>query len=93
VLGPAAFVLRYLGEGGDDRLLLVNLGRDLPLLPASEPLLAPPANALWRVHWSSEDPRYGGGGIVALTPEEDWNLTGHATLVMSPVRSGEDTHE
>ena len=29
VLGPEAFVLRYFGEGGDDRLLLVNLGRDL----------------------------------------------------------------
>src|SRR5262249_19239688 len=46
VLGPEAFVLRFFehpgGTGGQDRLLLVNLGRDLKLEPAPEPLLAPP---------------------------------------------------
>ena len=41
VLGPWAFVLRYSGEGGDDRLLIVNLGPEHLLSPASEPLLAP----------------------------------------------------
>ena len=35
-------MLRFFGDGGDDRLLLVNLGRDLHLDPAPEPLLAPP---------------------------------------------------
>ena len=42
---PEAFVLRFFGrrDGSDDRLLLVNLGRDLDLDPAPEPLLAPPA--------------------------------------------------
>ena len=40
---------------GDDRLLLVNFGRDLHLDPAPEPLLAPPEGADWRVLWSSED--------------------------------------
>ena len=34
VLAPEAFVLRFFGDGGDDRLLLVNLGRDLHLDPA-----------------------------------------------------------
>ena len=49
VLGPEAFVLRFFGErgterdGGADRLLVVNLGVDLALDPAPEPLLAPPA--------------------------------------------------
>ncbi len=42
VLAPEAFLLRFFGEKGDDRLLLVNLGRDLHLDPAPEPLLAPP---------------------------------------------------
>jgi maltooligosyltrehalose trehalohydrolase len=93
VLGPAAFVLRYLGEGGDDRLLLVNLGPELTLLPASEPLLAPPAQALWSELWSSEDPCYGGAGIAAMTPEENWNLTGHAAVIMSPVKRGEDSRQ
>ena len=40
VLADEAFLLRYLGEAGDDRLLLVNLGRDRDLRPATEPLLA-----------------------------------------------------
>jgi maltooligosyltrehalose trehalohydrolase len=91
VLGPGAFVLRYLADGADDRLLLVNLGPELALSPASEPLLAPPAEALWDLLWSSEDPRYGGGGIVAMSAEEDWILTGHSALVMSPVRKDEDS--
>ena len=34
VLGVEAFVLRYFGDGGDDRLLVVNLGGDLHLDPA-----------------------------------------------------------
>ena len=44
VLGPDAFVLRFLARDGDDRLLLVNLYRDLVLEPAPEPLLAPPSD-------------------------------------------------
>jgi maltooligosyltrehalose trehalohydrolase len=40
VLGPEAFVLRFFGDNGHDRLLLVNLGLDLHLNPAPEPLLA-----------------------------------------------------
>src|SRR5262249_22797389 len=49
VLAGEAFVLRFFGGSGvddpnplDDRLLLVNLGIDLVLNPAPEPLLAPP---------------------------------------------------
>jgi hypothetical protein len=41
VLGDEAFVLRFFGRDGDDRLLLVNLGRDLRLDPVPELLLAP----------------------------------------------------
>ena len=67
VLGPMAFVLRFFGEG-DDRLLIVNLGVDLRLDPAPEPLLAPPCDRGWQTHWSSEDldPIYGGDGDSAL---------------------------
>ena len=53
VLGPDAFVLRYFGDNGDDRLLVVNYGRDLHLNPAPEPLLAPPEDSLWSILWSS----------------------------------------
>src|SRR5947199_4126206 len=60
VLGPVAFVLRFFGVDGDDRLLVVNLGLDLDLNPAPEPLLAPPEGMVWTTLWSSEDFRYGG---------------------------------
>ena len=66
VLSPDAFVLRFFGEDGDDRLLMVNLGIDLHLDPAPEPLLAPPADSEWRTLWSSEDPKYGGIGTPRL---------------------------
>src|SRR6185436_11833233 len=56
VLGPEAFVLRFFGGPAGDRLLLVNLGRDLACVPAPEPLLAPPAAQRWDVLWSSEEP-------------------------------------
>jgi len=82
VLGPSAFVLRYFGIDGDDRLILVNLGRDMEVRPPSEPLLAAPAGRRWETIWSSEDPRYGGGG--SLSPEEHgaWYLLGEATVVV-----------
>jgi maltooligosyltrehalose trehalohydrolase len=86
VLGSEAFVLRFFHEEGD-RLLVVNLGRDLDLTPAPEPLLAPPPGAAWEVVWSSEDPRYGGIGSPA--PENDaggWCLPGQAAVVLRPRR-------
>jgi maltooligosyltrehalose trehalohydrolase len=85
VLGAEALLLRYFGEAGDDRLLLVNLGRDLHLYPAPEPLLAPPEGRAWRLLWSSEDPRYGGGGTPAPEDDAGWHLPGQAALVMAPL--------
>jgi maltooligosyltrehalose trehalohydrolase len=84
VLGPAAFVLRYFGGAGDDRLLVVNFGTDLRLAPAPEPLLAPPEGRRWDVLWSSEDPCYGGCGTAALEGEEGWRLPGHAAVLLRP---------
>lgn len=84
VLGPEAFVLRFFAADGDDRLLVVNLGRDLRLAPAPEPLLAPPAGCRWETLWSSEHPRYGGGGTVALESESGWQLPGHAAVALRP---------
>ena len=62
VVGPEAFVLRYFSGEHGDRVLLVNLGVDLRLDPAAEPLLAPPEDRRWGLLWSSEDPAYGGTG-------------------------------
>jgi maltooligosyltrehalose trehalohydrolase len=86
VLGQEVFVLRFFGESdeGEDRLLIVNLGRDLKLEQAPEPLLAPPEGKRWALAWSSEDPRYGGAGALDLEVEEGWFIPGHAATVMKP---------
>ena len=81
VLGPEAFLLRFFGEGGDDRLLLVNLGAGLLFSPPAEPLLAPPAKRRWSVIWSSEAPRYGGIGAGEPQTGQGWCLPGQAALV------------
>jgi maltooligosyltrehalose trehalohydrolase len=83
VVGPEAFLLRFFGDDGDDRLLMLNLGRDLEYTPITEPLLIPPRDRDWRVVWSSEDPRYGGSGIGLLDPKR-WYFPGHAALVLGP---------
>ena len=71
---------------GLDRLLLLNLGRDLHLDPAPEPLLAPPGGTSWEVLWSSEALRYGGSGTSPVETEEGWyvRLTrwGYASLAV-----------
>jgi maltooligosyltrehalose trehalohydrolase len=84
VLGDEALVVRFFGAAADDRLLLVNLGADLSLGVMPEPLLAPPADTRWRLVWSSEHPRYGGGGAVSLPATGAWTLPGHAALVLGP---------
>jgi maltooligosyltrehalose trehalohydrolase len=88
VLGREAFVLRFFGDGGDDRLLVVNLGRDLNLNPAPEPLLAPPEGMVWTILWSSEDPRYKGAGTPPLETKNNWCLPGHAAVALSPAPAG-----
>jgi maltooligosyltrehalose trehalohydrolase len=89
VLAPAAFVLRFFGDDSDDRLLLVNLGRDLLLATAPEPLLAPPAEGMgWEVRWTSEDVRYGGDSAAASEGEDGWRLPGEAAVVLGPCEEG-----
>ena len=89
VLALEAFVIRYFGGEHGDRLLLVNLGRELSIDPAPEPLLAPPAGARWKVQWSSEDPRYGGFGTPPIEGDTGWHLPGESAIVMGPVRDSE----
>ena len=89
VLGPEAFVLRFFDVGGDDRLLVVNFGRDLNLNPAPEPLLAPPLERLWTVLWSSEDCRYGGSGTPPLETRQNWLVPGHAAVALRPAPRSE----
>ncbi len=87
VLSNDALVLRFFGDEIDDRLLIVNLGRDLILDPAPEPLLAPPPDCEWQILWSSEDPDYGGLGTPPLDTEElNWRIPATAAVVLKPQR-------
>jgi len=85
VLAPEALVLRFFGPGGHDgdRLLLLNLGRDLTLRVAPEPLLAPPEHLRWEVLWSSEDPRYEGGGTPEVVTPEGLRVPGESAVALA----------
>ncbi len=83
VLGTEAFALRFFERGRNDRLLLVNLGVETRLEPAAEPLLAPPESGAWALLWSSEDPRYGGGGTPPLE-RPAWVLPPHCAIALGP---------
>ena len=97
VLGPEVFALRYFdGSPGTphdpadprsgDRLVLVNLGCDLDLDAAPEPLLAPPGGCHWTLEWSSEARDYDGTGTPPVEDEtRGWHLPGHAAVVLRPV--------
>jgi maltooligosyltrehalose trehalohydrolase len=92
VLADECLLLRFFGEMDDDRLLLVNFGADLHLDPAPEPLLAPPDGMKWQTLWSSEDPRYGGGGTPRLDSKDNWRIPGHAAVAMHPTKWGKKRH-
>src|SRR5262245_45952377 len=89
VLSADAFALRFFGGEHCDRLLLINLGSDLPLLPVPEPLLAPPPGDAWEMLWCSNDLRYGGSGNC-LSPETGAGvLSAQTAVLMSAKPKGE----
>jgi maltooligosyltrehalose trehalohydrolase len=84
VLADEAWMLRFFAQNGADRLLIVNLGRDLLLGPAPEPLLAPVEGQGWRLLWSSEAPVYGGSGGPAQNAAGDWLVSGQSAVILAP---------
>jgi maltooligosyltrehalose trehalohydrolase len=87
VLGPAAFALRFFTDDhANDRVLIVNLGADVNRPSIAEPLLAPPSERAWEIRWSSENPKYGGGGTVELWKNGCWRIFGESALVLAPLR-------
>jgi maltooligosyltrehalose trehalohydrolase len=84
VICSEGFLLRWMPEDERDRLLCVNLGRDVDWRPVTEPLAAAPQGCEWRVLWSSEQFQYGGAG----TPPFDakgWVIPGHTAIVLEAV--------
>jgi maltooligosyltrehalose trehalohydrolase len=83
-LTDEAWMLRFFSSNGADRLLIVNLGRDLLLGPTPEPLLAPVEGHAWQLLWSSEAPGYGGSGSPAQDAAGDWLISGQSATVLIP---------
>jgi maltooligosyltrehalose trehalohydrolase len=84
VLTDSAFVIRFF-SGDADRLLVVNLGADLALDIAPEPLLAPlDRTSGWRRLWYSEDPCYGGRGASHLESENgSWRIPAESATLLA----------
>jgi maltooligosyltrehalose trehalohydrolase len=86
VLSPECFLVRiFAGDLAGDRLMIFNLGTQLTLVPAPEPLLAPPASMRWALAFSSDDRAYGGpGGTMPETETGGWSIAGHAAVLLRP---------
>ena len=89
VLGTSGFLLRYFLGDHQQRLLLINLGRELHLAPVPEPMLAPPLGYDWEILWTSEKLEFGGSGTPKLDAEKFWRLQGNAAVVLAPTANGE----
>lgn len=88
VLDRSALMLRFFAtEPRGERLLLVNLGKDLPVTSLADPLLAPPVEYQWSVIWSSEDLAYGGGGKRAIDFQKRWTLGADTALLLAPTEA------
>jgi maltooligosyltrehalose trehalohydrolase len=85
VLGHDAFLLRYCGEGGDDRLLFFNLGRDLRRRSIPDPLVAPPIGRGWSLAWSSDHPDYAGDGVIEIERSDGWVIPGESACVLRAI--------
>jgi len=70
---PDVVLIRYT-TGAEERLLVVNLGRQTKLR-MNDPLLAPASRQLrWTMVWCSERAAYGGAGVAAVAQEGAWTL-------------------
>jgi maltooligosyltrehalose trehalohydrolase len=86
VLSASSFLIRFFGPGNDDRMLIVNLGADLDLNPAPEPLLAPPEHRNWRSIFSTEVPEYGGSGTPAYEEvDANWMIPGRSAALFRAI--------
>jgi maltooligosyltrehalose trehalohydrolase len=93
ILNPDCFILRWHNPRNAelDRLMIVNLGRDLHGCPSAEPLLAHPPGNEWSIMFSSEDPQYGGSGTAPLMSTY-WQMPGHTAIVLAPASNSQPSH-
>ena len=86
VLDERCLALRYFADTpADERLLVVNLGRQVLFSPVPEPLLAPPDGHEWQTLWTSEAPQYGGKGMFDMVTDSGWNIFAEVAVALRPV--------
>ena len=93
VLAPQVLLLRYFGGADGDRLLIVNLGCELDLVPAPEPLLAAPFESRWVLQWSSEALQYGGQGTPPVRPTFRFKVPGYTAVLFRSELGADDTKD
>jgi maltooligosyltrehalose trehalohydrolase len=80
-------VIRYFANAGH-RVLIVNLADD-HLSPMNEPLFAPRPGSAWQLRWDSEDPAYGGSGIVPFVGAGRWLIRGRSAMLLASATKAE----
>lgn len=88
ILSDEAFVLRFFGGEAGERLLIINLGRQLEIATLGEPLLAPAKDSAWKLIWSTDAPRYGGPGVIDSLANVRWTLPPHCAMLFSSQETG-----
>jgi maltooligosyltrehalose trehalohydrolase len=88
VICDKAFMLRYFGEKGNDRLLVVNLGARIHADPFAEPLAAPPYERAWNTIFSTELTKYGGWGSPQVeTVDDGWWIPAECAVLLAPTNA------
>jgi maltooligosyltrehalose trehalohydrolase len=87
ILTLHSFILRWFDAEHGDRLLLINLGAELPSRPHPEPLLASPLGKQWSMLWSSEHPDYGGSGAINPLSATGWHVPAESAVLFAAVPS------
>jgi maltooligosyltrehalose trehalohydrolase len=72
----------------ENRLLLLNLGVDRDMRPASEPLLAPRDGQRWKLLFSSEASVFGGRGAFASDGTGPWRVQGRCATLLEEAPKG-----
>ena len=86
VVGEQAWLLRWHATDGADRLLVVNLGTEIPLQSLAEPLLVCPRNMKWTLQWSSEHPEYGGAGVENPQTSQGWYFPAESAVLLQAIK-------
>jgi maltooligosyltrehalose trehalohydrolase len=88
-LNADCLVVRFFDDAHDDRLLVVNFGRQFLYSPSPQPLLASPAGYCWELTWSSESVKYGGCGTSRVETADGWRVPAEAAVVLRTQLIGE----